>query len=58
MKKSEIIFWLTMFFSFSVLIGYIVGIKRTFTIWVMVLLFWVLMEMTFQYRKMLQKRFD
>jgi len=58
MKKSEIIFWSTMFFSFSFLIGYSLGIKRMIICWLIFLIMWFLFWFTFQYKKMLENIFD
>jgi len=57
-KKSEIIFWLTMFFSFSYLVGLIFGIKMMVGCWLIFSIMWLFFEFTIQYKKMLERIFD
>lgn len=58
MKKSDIIFWSTMFFSFSFLIGWSLGIKQMVLCWLIFLLMWLFFGFTIQYKKMLETLFD
>ena len=47
-KKSEIIFWSTMFFVVSWLIGFVIGIKTMFiawTIWLAIFIYIKFLEM-------------
>ena len=57
-KKSNVIFWSTMFFSFSFLIGYSLGIKQMFICWLIFFIMWLFFGFTTQYKKMLQWWFD
>ena len=58
MRKSDIIFWSTMFFAFSFLIGHALGIKQMVICWFIFLLMYLFFEITIQYKKMLENIFD
>jgi len=58
MKNSDIIFWSTMFFTISTLLYLALGIKRMIIVWFVILLGFLVIEITFQYYKLLQRVFD
>jgi len=58
MKNSDIMFFLTMFFAISILLGYTIGIKRMVIVWFVILLAYIVVEITFQYKKLLENLFD
>jgi len=58
MKKSDIIFLLTMFFAISILLTYALGIERMLIVWIIISSTYLVVKITFQYKKMLEVLFD
>ena len=58
MKNSDIIFWSTMFFIVSWLIGYYWGLRSMFRIWYLWLIIYLIYKSCELYYRLLQKLFQ
>ena len=57
-KNSDIIFWSSIFFVVSWLIGFFAGIESMILIWSCWFLIYIIFDLANSYHKYLQKRFD